>query len=101
MEAVGMLIEALKQKQDIAPLERDIADTYHELQKYPFDISWVHQKIVSNNISYAHIFSQVKAQPQTVQKTIEQITEIDLRYILESQLAYLIGKERQALENVQ
>ena len=99
MDTAGMFIEYLKQKHEITSLEKDILDTWNELTKCPFDMSSAHKKIVSNDLNHPDIFALVTAQPQTVQKPAEQITETDLRYILQSQLAYLIEKERQALNN--
>lgn len=99
MDATGMIIEYLKQKHDITSLEKDILDTWNELTKYPFDMSSAQKKIVSNYASHPDIYALVNAQPQTVIKPPEQITEMDFRYVLESQLAYLIKKEGQALNN--
>ena len=36
MDTEELMIEFLKQKQVITSLEKDILDTYHELQKFPF-----------------------------------------------------------------
>ena len=38
MDATSIMIEMLKQKKYITPLEKDILDTWNELQKYPFDM---------------------------------------------------------------
>ena len=37
MDAISVLIEILKEKDVITPLEQDILDTYHEVSKNPFD----------------------------------------------------------------
>ena len=51
MDTEELMIEFLKQKQVITSLEKDILDTYHELQKFPFDANSAEQKIISNNIN--------------------------------------------------
>mgnify|MGYP000062692591 CR=1 FL=1 len=35
MDTAGLMLELLKQKCTITPLEQDILDTYHELSKNP------------------------------------------------------------------
>ena len=92
-----LMIEFLKQKQVITSLEKDILDTYHELQKFPFDANSAEQKIISNNINYPKIALKVAALPSTVQKT----TEVDLRYILSCQLAGLVEQEREVIKHGQ
>ena len=101
MDTEELMIEFLKQKQVITSLEKDILDTYHELQKSPFDTNSAEQKIFSNNIKYPQIALKVAALPSTVQKPREQITEVDLRYILSCQLAGLMEKESEVMKHGQ
>lgn len=63
MDTEELMIEFLKQKQVITSLEKDILDTYHELQKFPFDANSAEQKIISNNINYPKIALKVAAYP--------------------------------------
>ena len=37
MDAINVLVEMLKEKNIITPLEQDILDTYYEVSKNPFD----------------------------------------------------------------
>ena len=94
MDYNTLLIDALRAKQYITPLEKDILDTWNELQKYPFDMNSAEQQVVSNVINHPKIAAMVIAMPTTVQKPREQITETDLRYLLTLQLSGLIEKER-------
>ena len=101
MDYNTLLIDALRAKQYITPLEKDILDTWNELQKYPFDMNSAERQVVSNDINHPRIAAMVTAMPTTVQKPREQITETDLRYILTMQLSGLIEKEREATQNGQ
>jgi len=99
MDATSIMIEMLKQKKYITPLEKDILDTWNELQKYPFDMDSAEHQIISNDINHPKIAAMVTAMPTTVPKPREQITETDLRYLLTMQLSGLIEKEREEIRN--
>ena len=101
MDYNTLLIDALRAKQYITPLEKDILDTWNELQKYPFDMNSAEQQVLSNDINHPKIAAMVTAMPTTVQKPREQITETDLRYLLTMQLSGLIEKEREVTRNGQ
>ena len=101
MDPNSLMIEMLKQKQVLTPLEQDILDTWNELQKRPFSMSSANRQIVSNDINHPQIADAVAALPTTVQKPQNQITEEDLRYILNMQLSGLIAKETEVLSNGQ
>ena len=101
MDINSLITELLKQNRFITPLEQDILDTWNELQKHPLDMSSANQKIVSNNLKYPDIYTKVSVLPSTVQKPVQEITEIDLRYILDSQLTFLVQKEQEAHRNGQ
>ena len=99
MDATSIMIEMLKQKKYITPLEKDILDTWNELQKYPFDMDSAEHQIISNDINHPKVAAMVTAMPTTVPKPREQITETDLRYLLTMQLSGLIEKEREETRN--
>ena len=99
MDATSIMIEMLKQKKYITPLEKDILDTWNELQKYPFDMDSSEHQIISNDINHPKVAAMVTAMPTTVPKPREQITETDLRYLLTMQLSGLIEKEREETRN--
>lgn len=99
MDATSIMIEMLKQKKYITPLEKDILDTWNELQKYPFDMDSAEHQIISNDINHPKVAAMVTAMPTTVPKLREQITETDLRYLLTMQLSGLIEKEREETRN--
>ena len=101
MDATSIMIEMLKQKKYITPLEKDILDTWNELQKYPFDMNSAEQQVISNDINHPKIAAMVTAMPSTVQKPRENITETDLRYLLTMQLSGLIEKDRAVTRNGQ
>ena len=99
MNATNIMFEMLKQKKYITPLEKDILDTWNELQKYPFDMNSAERQVISNDINHPKIAALVTAMPTTVPKPREQITETDLRYLLTMQLSGLIEKEREETWN--
>ena len=89
----SFLIEYLKQKQYLTDLEKDILDTWNELQKNPFDRSAAQKQVIQNNAKHPEIFVAIAALPATETRPFEQATDSDIRYILEKQLAALAAKE--------
>ena len=89
----SFLIEYLKQKQYLTDLEKDILDTWNELQKNPFDRSAAQKQVVQNNAKHPEIFVAIAAPPATETRPFEQATDSDIRYNLEKQLAALAAKE--------
>lgn len=88
-----LMIEGLRQAKCITPLEKDILDTWNELQKSPFDRSSAQLQIMQNNAKHPEILAAIKALPTTETRPFEQMTEFDIRYNLENQLAALAAKE--------
>lgn len=76
-------------KQYLTDLEKDILDTWNELQKNPFDMDSAARQVLSNDAKYMDIAAMVTALPTTVQKPRGQITETDLRYNLTMQFKTL------------
>ena len=89
----SFLIEYLKQKQYLTDLEKDILDTWNELQKNPFDRSAAQKQVVQNNAKHPEIFVAIAALPTTVVRPFDQVTESDIRYNLGKQLEALAVKE--------
>ena len=89
----SFFIEYLKQKQYLTDLEKDILDTWNELQKNPIDCSAAQRQVLQNDAKYPKIFLAIAALPTTVSRPIERMTEFDIRYNLENQLAALAAKE--------
>lgn len=89
----SFFIEYLRQKQYLTDLEKDILDIWNELQKNPFDHSAAQRQVLQNDAKYPEIFLAIAALPTTVSRPIERMTELDIRYNLENQLAALAAKE--------
>ena len=53
----SLLIAYLRQKQYITDLEKDILDTWNELQKSPFDRSSAQLQIMQNNAKHPEILA--------------------------------------------
>ena len=89
----NILITFLQEKQYLTDLEKDILDTWNELQKNPFDHSAAQKQVLQNDAKYPEAFFAIKSMPTTVPRPIKQMTEFDIRYNLENQLAALVAKE--------
>ena len=89
----SFFIEYLKQKQYLTDLEKDILDTWNELQKNPFDRSAAQKQVIQNNAKHPEIFVAIAALPATETRPFEQATDSDIRYNLEKQLVALAAKE--------
>ena len=89
----SLLIECLRQKERITSLEKDILDTYNEIQKIPFDRNSAQTQILQNNEKYPEILAAITALPTTVLRPFDQVTESDIRYNLGKQLEALVSKE--------
>ena len=89
----SFLIEYLRQKQYLTDLEKDILETWNELQKNPFDRSAAQRQVIQNNAKHPEIFVAIAALTATETRPFEQATDSDIRYNLEKQLAALAAKE--------
>ena len=74
-------------------MEKDILDTYNEIQKIPFDRNSAQTQILQNNEKYPEILAAITALPTTVLRPFDQVTESDIRYNLGKQLEALVSKE--------
>ena len=77
----SFLIEYLKQKQYLTDLEKDILDTWNELQKNPFDRSAAQKQVVQNNAKHPEIFVAIAALPATETRPFEQATDSGDRWV--------------------
>lgn len=89
----SLLIAYLRQKQYITDLEKDILDTWNELQKTPFDYRSAQMQVMKNDAKHPEILAAIKALPTTVIRPFDQVTENDIRYNLGEQLEALAMKE--------
>ena len=89
-----LFIAGLYAKGNLTPLEKDVADTWKELQSNPFNAHSASQQILKNNLNHPDVFAAVMAKPTTVQKRLEDVDENDLKYNLRSQLELLVIKAK-------
>ncbi len=90
---IETLIECLKQKQLISELEKDILDSWSELQKQPFDRQSLEKKVIENNVKYPEIFVKISTTPGIVTKPFVQVTDEVVRGNLEMQIEKLCEKK--------
>ena len=76
----SILITLLRKKQYLTDLEKDILDTWNELQKNPFDMDSAARQVLANDAKYIDNAAMVTALPTTVQKPRGQFTYKDLLY---------------------
>ena len=101
MDSISLIIEMLKQKQFISPLEQDILDTYHKLNKKPFERESAIKKITENNINHPDIFINISTSPTTVLKPWAAASDEDVYSNLASQLGALVEKELEVVKGGQ
>lgn len=93
MDKFSVLIEVLKAKDVVTPLEKDILDTLNELNKCPFDMQSAKTQVAMNDAKHHDIFDAIASLPTTIPKPSYAITEADIRYNLSNQLSLLVKKE--------
>lgn len=86
------LIEILHHQEHLTDLQRDIFNTWNELQKSPIDRNSAINQITQNNAKYPYIYVAIAALPTTVNRTSDKLTEQDIRYNLKNQLSLLVPK---------
>lgn len=101
MDAVSVLIEILRERDVISPLEQDILDTYRELNKKPFERESAIKKITENNINHPDIFITISTSPTTVLKPWAAASDEDVCSNLTSQLGALVEKELEVVKGGQ
>ena len=95
-QQISAFVNALRYTKQITPLQKDILDTWDELQKKPFDTDSARKQIVSNNFSHPDIFMAISAMPGIMQKTAADLTQDDMIFTLRHQLDGLAAKEMEA-----
>ena len=98
MDAISVVIEMLKEKDVITPLEQDILDTYHEVSKNSFDRDSAIRQTQKNNLNHPDIFAAISMSPTTVFKPWAVALDEDVCSNLTSQLEALAGKEWEVLQ---
>ena len=94
----GILIAALKVKPYLTDLEKDILDTWNEIQKVPFDRVSAQRQVIQNNVKYPDIFAAISARPTVNIRPFTQVTEANIQYNLKEQLTALALKEGRSAE---
>ena len=93
MDAINVLIEMLKEKNIITPLEQDILDTYHEVSKKTFDRDSAIRQAQKNNLNHPDIFAAISMNPTTVFKPWAVALDEDVCSNLTSQLGAFAERE--------
>lgn len=91
-KALELIVEYLKQKNQLSPLESDFIETWNTLVSQPFDADAAKQKIISNNTKYPDIFITIAGMQSTVIKPFSEVTDEDMKYNLRNQLEQMVLK---------
>ena len=95
----SILIKALNSKKQITSLEKDILDTWNELQKNPFDRNSAIHQATLNNKNHPEIFTFIGNLSSTVRRPWNEANDLDIQYNLTKQLDLLIAKEAASQTN--
>lgn len=96
-----IIAESIKQLTKLSDSGKDIIDIIEELSKQSFDYNMAQARISYIYGKYNDLYLKVNSLPTTVKKEAYQITELDLRYVLQAQLDFLLQKEWEAHYNEQ
>lgn len=92
-QQISAIINMLRFKNEVSPLEKDILDTWNTLHRIPFDAETAHKQIFSNNTNHLDICMAITAMPGTIYKSAEALTQEDMIFTLRCQLDGLVAKE--------
>lgn len=95
----SLLIEALRQKRYVTDLEKNILDTWNELQKNPFDRTSAETQVKKINFCYPDVHVTLSVLPTTIMRPFAEATNDDIRYNLNHQLNALVAKELEKLNS--
>ena len=87
MDYNSLLFACLKEKEYLTDLEKDILDTWNEIQKVPFDRASAQGQVIQNALKYPELLAVIIAVYSSTQGTV------DIRDNLEKQLMVLLVKE--------
>ena len=92
MDYNSLLFACLKEKEYLTNLEKDILDTWNEIQKVPFDRVSAQGQVIQNALKYPELLAVIIAVYSSTQGTV------DIRDNLEKQLMVLLVKEGRSAE---
>lgn len=90
---IESLIVFLRLNGAVNELEKNILDTFNTLYENPFYNEKARKQITKNDLFYPDVFALVNAEPTTVLKNAEDVTEQDLKYLLNEQLKFMSLKD--------
>lgn len=92
MDYNSLLFACLKEKEYLTDLEKDILDTWNEIQKVSFDRASAQRQVIQNALKYPELLAVIIAVYSSTQGTV------DIRDNLEKQLMVLLVKEGRSAE---
>lgn len=91
-QRIAGLVNILRLQNCISDLEKDILDTWNELNRNPFDMDSARIQELHNRTAYPDVQAAVLLLPTTVVKNYDQVNQYDLIYSLTCQLEFLLKK---------
>lgn len=92
-QQISVIINLIRFTNNLTSLQKDILDTWNELQKNPFDSKSAYKQIVNNNINHPDMFTTIRTMPDVITKSAETLTLDDMIFTLNRQIEVLVTKE--------
>lgn len=89
---ISVFVSVLRAQSHLNDLEKDIIDTWNELNRTPFDLESAKSQELHNRTTYPDVQLAVLGMPSTAVKDPSQLDMNDLVYVLNCQLGLLIAK---------
>lgn len=101
VDAISVLIEWLKEKKQLSPLESDLLETSKELYKVPFDRPSASLRMGINYGRYHDVFEEAGIVSGGTPQPDYTLSDNEIRSNLQWQLLKLAEKEQEALRHGQ
>lgn len=101
MDALSVLVEALKEKKDITDLESDILETFKEYKRNPFERQSAEARMEQNYTKYRDIFAKAAVVAGVAPQPSSTLSDQEIIGNLQYQLSLLTEKEWEAQRNGQ
>lgn len=88
--AIDTAIAYAENNSNLTDTQKDVVDTWKELNKYPFDRNSAEQRILMNNSKHWEYAASVDLSPNHA--PVMQLSDNDLIFNLQNQLIYLVCK---------
>ncbi len=96
-KVIDVVLEYLRNKQNLTDLEKDILSSLDKLNEKPFDRKGIERKLIENNIKYENMFISTQPGDETHLLPFAQLSDIEIWNNLYLQVLGLCLKELQTI----